>query len=334
MKKEFIISTLEEFPNLYSETLALIEKEFSYESPNSFAIDFYPLFNPTNFSNCLILINTQDNSVIGHLGKSSRIIDINDKSFPVLFIGGVCIKKDFQGRGLSSVLLNHVLRDENNYTFTCLWSDKLEYYKKFKFSPCVSLYENLVGIKSEISFEKISWSELSHQDLIELQKLYNTSLDLKVRREKIDWELAQNVTSASLMVQRNLSGQIIHYFIKDKGQDLTNVIHEYSDLSFIDHNNSDYVLWSTHQNDQSNILFATLLRIGNKESFDKFIFEYTDQKISITEHSEEKVSFELNQNLYNQRLDRFLEGVFGPNQFKEVLDLKMKSIYFCGLDSI
>jgi hypothetical protein len=46
------------------------------------------------------------------------------------------------------------------------------------------------------------------------------------------------------------------------------------------------------------------------------------------------IAFEFDKQSYNFSQDAFLQGIFGPNNFEEIENLKLIPLYFCGLDTI
>lgn len=331
MKDTVIISNLEENPSKSEETLNLIEKEFNYSKENSFKVDFYPLFNKNNYKNCLILIDVISKSVIGHLGFTRRKFIIKGNEHLILLIGGVCIKTEYQGKGLSNILMDHALEINNDCALSCLWSDKLDYYRKKNFIPCVTLNETFVSIKDGVKLVQVPFGSLTSADKEQLSLLYEKSSNLQLYRDPTDWLNILQVNSARLFIERNDKKQIINYFIKDKGQDLTDVIHEYSSADIFSPKGSDKVLWSTQAFKESTTLYATLLKIQNIRLFNIFINDYTNQLISNVSILN-KVNFENNGKQLSLEYDEFMQGIFGPGQFKELKD--SLSIYFCGIDSI
>src|SRR5690606_33879799 len=102
-------------PDKYSDTIKLIEKSFNYQSPNSFAVDFYPLMSPTNRRNCHIIID--NDSVIGHIGVMEKQFSISTQSFSILMMGGIAIDEAHRGLGLYKKLMQYVLSTYPSHAF-------------------------------------------------------------------------------------------------------------------------------------------------------------------------------------------------------------------------
>jgi len=218
------IDTLNHHPHLYNELIATIEEAFHYERGiHHYDIDFYPLMRRENHPHCYILFDN-DGTFIGHAGVLEKKLFWNDVELPVVFLGGIVIKKEFQGRGLSRMLLENIFeRYQQNVALFILWSDKPDYYKRFGFYSCGGMKE-----LSLIQDADKHWTKLTAGNFEEIEKLrlefYKDTFT--TRRDPDDYNILKKITSANIFIKKDSHGKITHYFIKDKGRDLTNIIHE------------------------------------------------------------------------------------------------------------
>lgn len=320
------LTNLQTRPDKFNDTLQLIEREFEYNSENSFATDFKPLIDAKNFHNLNILI--ENDEVIGHLGVLEKTFKINNKDFLVAFLGGIVIKDSYQGKGLSKLLMDHVEALKNQYSFILLWSDKTDYYKKFEYYPCIQQFQYEQSLCKN-SFHQVA---INFENLNAIKELYHSSNELRPHRTQDDWNTIIDMTSTQLYLKQNENGDTDNYFFINKGQDLNGVIHEYGK---IDKEMLNYgFLWSplevkelvpTHQ-------YAALLKIGNHADFQDFILNVTNEKINIHAIDSHKVDFSFNNQRFQQNIDEFLTGVLGPSRYEELDDCPL--MFIPGLDSI
>ena len=65
---------LKDQPEYYQQTLSLIEKSFGYNEKYSFAIDFAPLLDQSNWHHCFILLDEEKKNVIAHIALKENIL--------------------------------------------------------------------------------------------------------------------------------------------------------------------------------------------------------------------------------------------------------------------
>lgn len=325
-------SNLKESPQFLAKTIKLIEESFEYEKQNSFEVDFYPLINEKNLSHCHILL--EEETVIAHIGAQIRTINLENQKYPITMYGGISVDKDHQAQGHFTKLFQHVLRQYSSSCLHLLWSEKLELYQKFNFHPAIELnqypYHKSDELPSdEFKVEQSYLIDLDSKTLEQVKKLYLNSTELRLNREKNDWENLIHITSAQLyLIYKN--DELHNFFIKNKGQDLTDIIHEYG---FIDNEQKKIMcsygtLWSSLDLKSEAKLFAALVSIGDKEKFKAFIHEYIDFRIT---QIDKDVSFIYKDENFLLSTKEFLQGVFGPGRFAEI---SAPPLFISGLDSI
>lgn len=173
-----IQTNLEKSPQYIEQTKVLIESSFGYSSNHSFAVDFYPLFNPSNFKHCHILID--NNQVIAHIGIKQRIL----KGHKLTMYGGIAISEKYRGKGIFKDFFNSIVTMYSNCALHLLWSDKLDLYKKFGFHPAGELHQyTKEKTPHHYTVEEISWSEFQYVNL------YENANEVRLDRTLSDWKI-------------------------------------------------------------------------------------------------------------------------------------------------
>lgn len=340
------ISTLLDSPEYYDEVISLIEKSFSYKDEYSYAIDFAPLVNSTNWKNLHILLD--DKKLIAHVGV--RVLNTTEM-VPILLIGGIAVNKEYRGKGHFDELFEKVIdfyKDE--VSLYVLWSDLDGLYSKYNFHQAGVLLQtgevpfnekeaNTVGLK------RTDLSSMDFGKLSELQKCYRSALESNFvcgKRDGRDWGVISAISSASLYTHET-NGVIDFYLMADKGMDLDGIIHEFAGI-----NSSNtkvwlnllkkYKMWLPVKNpwletEPASSLYMGIFKIGNIELFSKLIHSWSDSSITITASSDEKISFHFMGQEFTNTHEQFLSLLMGPERAEEFLSFK-KELWITGLDSI
>ena len=220
------LSTLKDSPHHYKDVLTLIEKNFHYQRPESFAVDFAPLMHHSNHTHNFILIDEVSNTVIAHIGVSLRLWEEQ----PVALLGGIAVSEDFQGQGIFKKLFEEVLkRYEKQVQAFILWSDLHEMYKKYDFLPLKSMIQTgEKNFSKPQGYQETTFSKLSLSEKNEMTKLYQimSKSYQTLKRTPEDWERIYAITSTKLFIARNSQDQLTRYFCLGKGMDLHDIIHE------------------------------------------------------------------------------------------------------------
>lgn len=323
-----LYTTLKDHPEKLAETLKLIETSFEYTHPHRFDVDFYPLINKDNFQNCHIIL--ESNSVVAHIGVLESQLEINEEFFTMTMIGGIAVAESHRGRGLFKKLFEHALSFYTCSMMYILWSEKLDMYKKFGFHPAITLNEYPQKKTSSQQIIPTLLRDLSLKEKEKIKSLYQISSELRLKRSQKQWEKIEHTTSSELFLVKE-SSEIINYFFKGKGQDLTNTIHEYG---YIDTEQlclmREYAnVWSPFKSSDAKGLYAALLRVNNNESFKQFCTAYAQITIELIQG--DNISFSFQDSNYTLETSEFLSGVFGPSRFEEI---SAKDFFISGLDSI
>ncbi|MBK23685.1 MAG: hypothetical protein CME70_06735 [Halobacteriovorax sp.] len=339
-------STILDSPDLYDETLKLIENCFSYKKEYSYSTDFAPLMNSTNWKNLHILRDGE--KVVAHIG--ARVLNTTER-IPILLIGGIAVHNDYQKQGLFDQLFQIVLdKHKEEVAMFVLWSDLDGLYSKYNFHQAGVLMEmgsesfnekdaSMVGLK------KTDLSSMDFSKLNELDTCYKNSLESNFicsKRDGRDWGVISAVSSTSLYTHET-NGAIDFYVLADKGMDLGGIIHEFAGV-----NSSNtkvwlnllkkYKVWLPVKNpwivtEAAASLYMGIFRIGNPELFSKLIHSWSDSTLIITAVSDDTIAFQFLGEEFTKSHGEFLSLLMGPERAEEFLQFK-KELWITGIDSV
>jgi hypothetical protein len=348
-KNSFTLTTLSENPEYFEEVTTLIEKEFHYNSPLSYAKDFALLMDPLNFDNCYLYIDQATNKVVSHLAVCNRLMIKNNNTINVSLIGGIATDVDFRGRDLFKNLMNHALSIHAQESgLFILWSEITGLYEKFSFHLSGGLIETGHTIFSSndrpMGFTKTSFRELSIKDFDSIQKIYsdfNQNYFFTVIRDEKEWSIIREMDSIDLYIKKNEDGGIEQYFCVNKGRDLTNVIHEIGCLpdQYLQMMKSlqKYRTWLPESelalSPNKDIFFTAFIRLGNFEVLKKFLNSVSEGQLELYEITGDLISFRFGTLEHQSSHKDFLQYLFGPRPLKE-FEALLLSPYIPGTDSI
>jgi len=349
--EKYKISNLSIHQDKTPQTIALIERCFQYKKPNHFEIDFAPLMNRQNLNNCHILFSEATGKVLSHIGVNVRSLIFQDKKVPIAQLGGICVAPEYQGKGYLKTLMNHVLKSyTKNVGMFFLWGDLVELYRKFEFYLAIGLAESRGNTKAlkaaleEYEFEKTLYKNLSVEDQKQIHNIYKNILSKKyalLHRNPGHWETIARMTSTDLYLLRDQNGIIVCYFFTNKGQDLTNVIHEvgyfpsYEDV--IIQCLSKGTLWlpekEKHLLPDHSLKYMAMVRLGDHKIFSHFIQEWSHGELSIRGIDGKNISFRHKGESYTDTIETFFLLLFGPSPLPEFREYG-RPLFISGLDSI
>jgi predicted N-acetyltransferase YhbS len=332
-------STLAEKPDLYKETIQLIEKSFAYSGGNSFETDFAPLIHSENRDNCHILI--KDDKVIGHIG--TRKVNFGDKSstFPLIMMGGICISEEERGKGYFKSFFEHVYNLYKDKTgLFALWSNKEDFYAKFGFHQAggqIVVESN--GTPTGPTEGPYKFSELGMEDISLMMMIYEDFAADKwtIQRDMGDWEVLKNIESCQIhFIPSRLEPH--GYIISNKGQDLQDVSHEivfYEGLydQYKNHLSTKQAWIPEGLTEGDPSLYTAFFKVGDHQQFAQMVYTLTGDQIAISNINNDSVVFGYNGNSYEASHEEFLRYIFGPGPLAEFKGL-LKSVVISGLDSI
>ena len=322
-----IFTVLSQHPHFEKKVLALIEREFRYGRENSFSVDFLPLVHKSNFNNCHMILRGEE--VLGHIGVREEILSYRQVSVPVAFIGGIAVNEKFQGQGLFRQFFEKTLEIyKGRVAFFILWSEKNSLFEKFHFFDFGVVYENNLKDQTSGLYER--------QDMISpflkyLEKIYKEQEKkyLVVHRDFSKWKIIEHMASLDFYLKMQ-NGIPLDYYVKNKGQDLQGIVHEFSNIS--DCNESR--IWGPLPFGKNvNTFFLGLMKIANGRIFVTFIKNLTQGRITVSSINEHNITFSLDNHSYRLTPKDFICSLWGPS-FKEDMALHVPPLSISGIDSI
>lgn len=333
------IYPLDQKPSCYEATLKLIEKSFQYQGAHSFEIDFAPLVDKRNHSNCFILVDENEN-VLAHVGVKEKFISLNGKKYSITLLGGIAVDESRRGEGLFQELFQDVLAEKrSDTTLFLLWSDLEKLYNKFGFHLCGTQVE-LTKKRIESTFLKTKFAMLTLEEKNQIHELFQESFFkffITPERSADDWKLIELITSAELYVRKS-GTNITDYYFMNKGQDLPDIIYEYGtkgEMADLINEISSYgkVWLGKELEENESVQYQFFMSPGDLRLFSEFILDFTKGKFAIRNINlmKQEVFFDFNDETLSLELPEFLRGVFGPSPFEE---LEIMPLFISGLDSI
>lgn len=334
---------LSEQTHLYWSVLELIEKAFNYPKEQSFEVDFYPLVEPKNHHNLHVIVD-QDENVISHVGALIKTLKVNGKDFKCCFIGGIATEPKYRGQGHFSQLLSKVLRSyEDQVACFFLWSDLVDVYQKHDFFLAGGILHVDQHRGENTLFQECSLDQIDESMILDIKKIREnlSSQFLMFERNDHDWKVLRKIKSARLHYLKN-DKNIVAYFIKGKGQDLKDIVHEYGALdsqseSLLYQELHYHKVWAP-ENQKSyfkdfDLQYLGLMRTGNLIMLKEMLLEILKYRIDIKDFSTEKVAFEFEGQKFESPLSEFVQYVIGPNPLEEFKDIT-RPFFISGIESV
>lgn len=324
-------TNLNEGHQYWDECLKMIETAFSYNDEYKFSDDFELLFNKKNSENLFILLD-ENKKLIAHIGLLKKNLLYKDEKFPALFWGGICTKKQFQGKGVGSNFFKVLLdKFESSAAISILWSDNAKYFSKFGFfeAGTINIYEG--NKKSPLNV--FSMSSLNDDDRTFILRNYQqmTQTQLCFERNEEDWTRIFNSKSIGLINEKNVLGFV------GKGMDLQNIVYEhYSREKNSTLKNSQYSFWDltpSQSDENSQTIYNGFFKIHKCSFFKEMIEKCTNQEVKILGLHPKLIEFSFDNDIYKLTHKDFLNGIWGPNQIQELYEA-MPPLYISGADSI
>lgn len=319
-------TNLQNRPDLINKTLNLIEESFEYTTNNRFDIDFHPLFNKDNFSKCFII--EKENQVYAHIGVRTTYLS---NGLKLNMYGGIATDYKQRGKGLYKKLFKYVKSQVPKADIDILWSDKIDLYKKEGFFPALSLYQYDQKDFSSDSYKIVKTT--IEQSIQEIKSLYTESQETRPVRTEQDWTKLKAISSCEVYtIHKNST--LVNYFIKNKGQDLNGIIHEYGHCENLETlnllRNYGHVWCSKEfQIDKKN-LFGALIKVNINDSLEKYLQSINGLKI--LKLSDDFINFTYQDSQLELAIEDFFTGIWGPNKFEEFKNID--DIFIPGCDSI
>ncbi len=271
MKMNINIDSLAKHQDRYDELISLIHETFQYSESFKFNIDFLPLVHPSNWKNCFLIFNEKE--LIGHIGFCNKKFLYKNIIIDCAFIGGVCIKEQYQGKGIFKNSMNIILEKIKNVSLVFLWSGHDKGYQQFNFYESGKIFQTgTMTFEPLANFSHSKLSELTQEEKSCIINAYNTTTKkfITPMRSLHDWEIIFSMSSIEVYFKKYPDKKFSYFFI-NKGQDLFNIIHEYgsndleSEKELIE-NIQKYKLWSPIpvNSNHTNVFYLANIRIHNK----------------------------------------------------------------------
>jgi predicted N-acetyltransferase YhbS len=340
MEENTQVIRLSETPELLSQVVKIIEKEFGYKAENSVEVDFYPLLKEDNFYNNFVLINDV-NEVLGHVGTKPCVYSIGENQYPILHMGGIAVPAEHQGKGYFRKLFSEVVYQlEKRHAFLFLWSDKQDLYEKFGFFPVGGQIQPKESYKDIEGYQKTTYKELNENEKQNIQDIYKANSLFFFKPDR-DWDDFANTTSANLYIKKD-SQEIIGYYLEGKGQDLNNVIHEFG--IHIDHFEEEFVSFQDNacfmpfqffpiEQDFFQLQYTALCKFGNPYFLQNFIKDFSRGEIQNIQKKDDQLTFIFDNNDYQLTSREMLEALWGPQVVQEFFG-RYQGLYIPGIESI
>jgi len=347
--EKMILTNLKEKPELFKQTLKLIEESLGYFEPYRFDIDFYPLMEKKNWKNNFVIFDDKKDKVVGHIGVNLRQLKNSHVTSPIALLGGISVHKDFRGKGLFKLLMEHINRRfQKKVSLFILWSDLKELYNKFNFYEAGIIFQTGSMNLSENSaveffFEKTKLNNLKDSELKEVKLIYESYSRNNltyIDRSDTHWSMLKNITSCDLYLFKK-EGKTQGYFFANKGLDLQNIIHEIGvnenfKEEFLNHI-SPYKLWLpeniSNEGNFSKNTFLAFFKIGSSQLFKKFVYNWSCGSIFIKSLTNSSITYTIKGAEKKTTIESFLNFLL---EYKEKTTYRLSDhpIYFSGLESI
>lgn len=347
-----VLTTLSQNPEYFEEVISLIEEEFHYSDEHSYEKDFAPLVHPSNFENCFLYVDRDSNAVAAHLAVCIRILVKADVEIKIALIGGIVTNKKYRGKNLFTELMDHSIRTHHhNVALFILWSDLEGLYEKFYFYRASGLIES--GKKSFSAserpggYEKTTFSLLNDKEfnsIVHLYHSFNEKYFFTIKREDKDWSIIRDMNSIDLYVKKNTLNEIERYFCVNKGQDLSNIIHEIScsnrddDYFQLLKEIESFTIWLPeteikNMKNNKEIFYNAFIKLGSMTILNEFLKKISNEKLKIIKMDEDFIVFQFLEKDYEATSKDFLQYLFGPKPLEEFASYGL-SLFIAGADSV
>ncbi len=276
MKEKPTILQLSEHADAAKNALNLVSNAFEYAHHNDVQVDFYPILNKENWNNFYFIKN--NNNVVASAAYVNKLLKTPKATLPITMIGAIATDANYQKRGYASALIEHIIAlNKDSVGLIFLWSDLASLYSKFEFEQIGRQYvyksktqTSWIGPKTFHSLNDIEKSKIKI-----LYKKYIQNRYCTIDRDDQTWNQIENISSALFYHSPSLD----RYFVVHKGQDLTNIIHEYAFDPALGNKIFDFPqefqFWSPEKIKEyptEQELYSCLVRNANKDILNPFLF--------------------------------------------------------------
>jgi hypothetical protein len=299
--------------------------------------------SPLNHEHCHLLFD--DKKVIGHIAVKERCLSYKGIKTKVALIGAIALDQKYQQQGNFTPFFQDIIsKYEKENSLLLLWSDLKPLYNRFNFFEAGGVIQTgkraLLNENLPKGWDRTTFNKVTKNEFNEIKELYKNQNILTIDRNNSDWDQIKEVTSSSLYTKKE-NDKIISYFVKDKGNDLPGIIHEFvckdNSLETAFEELTDFQLWIPESYNsifnKKDIYYAAFFRIGNLQNFSSFLNEITNHQLSLISNNESVIKVKYKDAQLDFKVEEFLTGIFGPNPIQEFSEV-MPSLYIAGLDSI
>ena len=202
-----------------------LDKNFGYAPPNSYAVDFAPLFEASALQRSCLVFN--EKQIVSSATLYPVTVVTPAKVLQLAIIGAVATDEGFRGQGLSTQVLAWLEESARALKMDgiVLWSDKTEFYAKSGFAPA--------GKQLIISLEQLPkptsmapGAPVYGWDWAQVRILY-TRHRMRVARTEEHWKAIERIKSCTRIQWVDASGRVQAYLGFDRGRDMNGIIHEW-----------------------------------------------------------------------------------------------------------
>ncbi|MBI3557910.1 MAG: GNAT family N-acetyltransferase [Deltaproteobacteria bacterium] len=237
-------------PNESKSWAEFLDRNFGYTPPNSYAVDFAPLFDSSALPRSCLVFDA--NKIVSSATLYPVTVVTPARQLQLAIIGAVATDEGFRGQGLSTHVLAEleIAARASQLDGIILWSDKTEFYAKSGYTP--------VGKQLIISLEQlpkpssmVEGTPVYGWDWAQVRILY-TRHRMRVARTESHWKSIEEIKSCTRVQWIDNNGRVLAYLGFDRGRDLNGIIHEWGG----DKNALHCLLWTVLQS-RPNLMWLT-----------------------------------------------------------------------------
>ncbi len=235
-------------PHELEEVISMVSDEFSYPNGEKISRDFPLLFSMSNHKHLWVHASEEDttSNIYSHSGSFFTQMYIDGFSLPVGGIGGVVARKNKQGKGLATDLVEKCIQDlrKQGAALAFLWTGNFDFYRRLGFDLVgrqwfIHLLKErrylLLRMAKKLAEEQgKSLEDWTILDSFEAKRCVmkegKALLDQHSLRVERDLEQFSKLLSLpkSRVLGSQYRGNLDAYLVIDKGIDLKDHIHEWA----------------------------------------------------------------------------------------------------------
>lgn len=222
--------SLNELPKI----IDFLDKGFQSNVSWSISQEYPTVFCKQNLHNIQII--SQEEKIISHAVLKVIIIKTAFAIYKIGAIGSIFTDNKYRNLGLSKKLINQCinLAQKQNCELVILWSDLIDFYKKFDFYPAGFEIAFLLDKTLDVALpEEGKFVSSNKIDPAAILNLYNKHTVNSVRNFSEVKSFLQ-IPNSEIYTYWNVNNQLSGYAVCGKGRDFHNYIHEWGgDLPYL-----------------------------------------------------------------------------------------------------